>query len=61
MPLRSLRNKLKKLKGKGRGTVELWIKMRDGAWAELSTQDDSNTLDWLGLEDNSHIMYQLTN
>lgn len=60
MPLRSLRNKLKKLYGNGRGTVELWIKMRDNAWAELSAQDDGSTLDWLGLENSSQIMYQLT-
>ncbi|TEB36448.1 hypothetical protein FA13DRAFT_1258885 [Coprinellus micaceus] len=59
MPLRTLRNKLKKTHGKGRGTVQVWIKMRDGTWAELGQGDDSNSLDWLGIENDSHILYRL--
>ncbi|KAF6764015.1 hypothetical protein DFP72DRAFT_1137168, partial [Ephemerocybe angulata] len=55
MILRNLRNKIKKLHGSARGKVELWIRMRDNAWAELSKDDDSSTLDWLGLENDSHI------
>ena len=60
MSLRTLRNKLKKTHGKGRGTVQVWIKMGDDTWAELGQGDDSNSLDWLGIENDSHIMYQLT-
>lgn len=59
MPLRTLRNKLKKAHGKGRGTIQVWIKMRDGTWAELNQGDDGNSLDWLGIENDSHILYRL--
>lgn len=59
MLLRSLRGKIKKLRCKGRGAVELWMKMRDNAWVELRKEDDASTLDWLGLENETHIAYHV--
>jgi hypothetical protein len=60
MILRSLRNKIRKSAGRSRGYVKLWIEMRDNAWVEFGQEDDSNTLDWIGVENDSHIIYHIS-
>ena len=59
MLLRNLRNKIKKKHRKTRGIVSLWMEMRDGKWAELKQDNDANTLDWVGLENGTNIVYCL--
>ncbi|KAG2020004.1 tubulin-specific chaperone e [Coprinopsis cinerea AmutBmut pab1-1] len=59
MALRSLRAKVKRAAGKRANKVMFWIKMNDGEYVELEEADDSHTLDWIGLEDGTQIVYSL--
>lgn len=62
MTLRVLRLKIcKALKRDPRHTnIMFWLRMAHGSLARLDNEQDSRDLDWLGLENNSHIMYRIT-
>lgn len=57
MTLRSLRQKIgKTLKyNPARASVKLWLRMEDAKLAELDTDRDKQTLEWLGLDPGTNI------
>ncbi|KAH6918438.1 hypothetical protein BKA70DRAFT_1416436 [Coprinopsis sp. MPI-PUGE-AT-0042] len=59
MTLRSLRAKAKKAIGQRCSQIAFWTKMRDDVYVELEVSEDARTLDWIGLENDSQIIYQL--
>lgn len=59
MTLRSLRAKAKKAIGQRNNQIVFWTKMQDNVYVELDISDDARTLDWIGLENDSQIVYQL--
>ena len=62
MTLRVLRLKIcKVLKRDPRSTaIMFWLRMAHRNLARLDNEQDSRDLDWLGLENNSHIIYRIT-
>ncbi|TFK42454.1 hypothetical protein BDQ12DRAFT_275920 [Crucibulum laeve] len=61
MSLRNLRMKICKTLKRNftKSTVRCWLRMEDGMLVELEAEQDTRDLDWLGLENGSHIMYVL--
>jgi tubulin-specific chaperone E len=59
MTLRSLRAKAKKAIAQRDKQIVFWTKMRDNVYVELDVSEDARTLDWIGLENNSQIVYQI--
>lgn len=58
MTMRTLRMKLAKtfkLTKAEQAGVRMWLRMPDGAYAEVDLTDDNHQLDWWGLEDGSEI------
>uniref|UniRef100_A0A0W0FPT5 Tubulin-specific chaperone e n=1 Tax=Moniliophthora roreri TaxID=221103 RepID=A0A0W0FPT5_MONRR len=55
MTLKTFRLKVRKLLKLLSMDFSLWLQMPDGEWVELGPERDQQDLDWLGLENGSHI------
>lgn len=62
MALRTLRAKVgKAMKENGKtAKIDLWLKMGDNTLVELGRERDKQDLAWLGLEDDSQVLFRIT-
>jgi len=64
MSLRIFRLKVLKLirnSSGGTGSIQLWLKMKDGELVQMDTEHDNQDIAWWGIEHDSDVLYHIGN